>query len=469
MSDQKSQAKQSHIHLLGIGGAGMSAIATVLLQQGYTVSGSDRQTSPATDRLQHLGATVYIGHHPENLADSVTAMVVSSAIPADNPEVQAARARNVPLFKRAEWLGQMMSGKTGIALAGTHGKTTTTAMTAFILQEAGLHPTFIIGGFVPQMETNAAAGIGTAFVIEADEYDHTFLGLRPHVAVITIAEWDHPDIFATPQALQQAFQDFVRLVPPDGLTVGCGDAVGVAAVLAAACSPTLTYGLEPYNDWQAVNLTINEHGGCQFQIRQNQLSQILPVTVSLAAPGLHNLYNALAALIVAQQQGVELADAAQILGRFTGVDRRFEQKGQVNNIIVVDDYAHHPTEIKAALAAARAKFGNRPIWAVFQPHTFSRTLALLDDFAAAFADADHVIIVDIFPSREVDDGRVSSRDIVARMHHPDVRYIDTREAAADFLATHLSPPALLLTMGAGNGDEIGEWVLARLQQTVAAG
>jgi len=462
MSTQNGQASQQHIHLLGIGGAGMSAIATVLRQQGHTVSGTDRQASTTTDRLQQMGITVYIGHRPENLAAGVTALVVSSAISADNPELQAARARQIPLFKRAEWLGRMMAGQTGIALAGTHGKTTTTAMTAFVLREAGLDPTFIVGGFVPQMEANAAAGTGAAFVIEADEYDHTFLGLQPQVAVVTIVEWDHPDIFATPQALQQAFQDFVRLVPPDGLVIGCGDAVGVAKTLAAARSPVLTYGLDPHNDWQAVNLAVNERGGYRCQIRQKRSGRILPVTVSLTAPGLHNLYNALAALMVAEQQGVDLSDAVQILNRFTGVGRRFEQKGQVNNIIVVDDYAHHPTEIKATLAAARSKFGDRPLWALFQPHTFSRTLAMLDDFAAAFTEADHVVLVDIFPSREVDEGRVSSRDIMARMNHPDVRYIGSRESAADFLAAHLSPPALLLTMGAGNSDEIGDWVLARL-------
>lgn len=454
----KRAGKAKHIHLIGIGGAGLSAIATVLLQQGFTVSGSDMQASAATARLEQLGARVYAGHHARHVADGPDVVVISSAVPADNPELAAARQRGLRVVKRAAWLGEMMAGKTAIALAGAHGKTTTSAMAAYVLQEAGRQPSYIVGGFVPQLNTNAAAGAGSAFVIEADEYDHTFLGLRPAVAVLTTVEWDHPDIFPTPESLHQAFADFVRLVPADGLVLACGDDAGARAVSRQAGAPVLTYGFGPDNDWRAVDPHPNARGGFDFTAMSRQGHT---AAVSLAIPGRHNVLNALAVLVVTHRQGVNLAQAAEILGRFTGVGRRFELKGEVNGLTVIDDYAHHPTEIRATLAAARARFGPRPIWAVFQPHTFSRTLALLADFAAAFAQADHVLVVDIFPSREIDEGVVHSRDIVARMAHPDARYIGPRQAAVDFLAAHAGPPAVVITLGAGNGDQIGEWLLAR--------
>ena len=448
-----------NIHFIGIGGAGLSAIATVLLQQGHTISGSDMQASVMTERLAELGATVYIGHQPHNLADHLDVVIISSAIKADNPELVAARQRNLKVFKRAEWLGQMMQGQTGIAIAGTHGKTTTTAMTAFLLQQAGRDPTYIVGGFVPQLNTNAAAGQGSAFVIEADEYDHMFLGLRPTVAVVTIVEWDHPDIFSTPQSFTQAFGDFVRLVPPAGLVIACGDDPGARQVSQNAIAPVVTYGLGTGNDWRAEGVQPNQRGGHDFEVFQGDS---LAVEVSLSLPGRHNVSNALAVLAVAQQQGLNLSQAAEIIGRFSGVGRRFELKGEVNGITVIDDYAHHPTEIKATLAAARARFGARPIWAVWQPHTFSRTLALLDEFARAFDQADHVIIVDIFASRETDAGQVNSKNIINKMSHPDARHIGPLREAADYLAAHLAAPAVLITLGAGDGYRIGEWVLEGL-------
>jgi UDP-N-acetylmuramate--alanine ligase len=345
-------------------------------------------------------------------------VLISSAIPADNPELIEVRRRGLPVVKRAEWLGQMMQGKMGVAVAGTHGKTTTAAMIAFILQQARQDPTYIVGGFIPQFETNAAAGQGNAFVIEADEYDYMFLGLRPEVAVITIVEWDHPDMFPSPQVMSDAFVDFARLVPAHGLIIGCGDDPGVRRVIEKATAKTITYGLQPQNDWQAVDIQPNQNGGHNFKIMHHQKNpqastfNTCPhegVQLSTALPGLHNVANALAALIAANRCGVELAQAAEIIAQFKGVGRRFELKGEVNGVTVVDDYAHHPTEIKATLAAARTRFAGQSIWAAFQPHTFSRTLALLDDFANAFREADHVIIVDIFASREADQGRFARR------------------------------------------------------------
>ncbi len=450
-----------NIHFIGIGGAGLSAIATVLLQQGHTIFGSDMQASAATERLSAMGATVSIGHRPENLANP-DAVIISSAIPPTNPELIAAQQRGLKVVKRAEWLGQMMQDTVGIAIAGTHGKTTTTGMTAFLLREAGLDPTFIVGGFVPQLDTNAAAGQSRLFVIEADEYDHMFLGLRPAVAVITTVEWDHPDIFPTPHHLTRAFVDFVKRVPANGLIIGCGDDAGAAEILRAAQAKVTTYGLQPGNDWQALDLQPNAQGGYDFQAQS--ATHFAPIPVSLGVPGVHNVQNALAALIVADSQGLDLEQAAEILGQFAGVGRRFEHKGEVKGITVIDDYAHHPTEIKATLAAARTRFGRRPIWAAWQPHTFSRTMTLLDGFLGAFAEADHVIVVDIFASREKDEGQINSQTMVARMDHPDCRYIGSLEAAADYLAAQLTAPAVLITLGAGDGDQVGEWVLDRLRE-----
>ena len=479
------------IHLIGIGGAGLSAIATVLLERGYTVSGSDLQASPATERLARLGAAVHIGHAEANLGEA-DLVVVSSAVPLDNPEVEEAHRRGVPVVKRAAWLGQMMAGQRGVAVAGTHGKTTTTAMIALILRDAGLDPTFIVGGDIPQLGTNAAAGGGDIFVVEADEYDHTFLGLRPEIAVVTVVEWDHPDCYPTPESMHEAFRQFIALVPPEGLLVACGDEPTVRELLGktgrledwkigkSARSPQpsnhsrkgtygptfqpsslpelITYGLDEDNDWRAFDLRPNTHGGYDFSISAN-----LPIAqASTSVPGVHNVKNALAALIVADRLGVRLNQATAILEEFAGVERRFEIKGEVGGVLVVDDYAHHPTEIRATLAGAQTHYPDRGIWAVFQPHTYSRTRSLLDEFAAAFVDADHVVIVDIFPAREVNDGSVSSRDLVARMKHPDIRYISALENAADFLADQLRPGDLLITLGAGDGYRVGEMVIGEL-------
>jgi UDP-N-acetylmuramate--alanine ligase len=319
---------------------------------------------------------------------------------------------------------------------------------------------------VPELNSNAAAGQGEAFVIEADEYDHMFLGLWPQVAVLTIVEWDHPDIYPTPEDLEQTFIDFVRLVPDHGLVVGCGDDPGVRNVIQRAGAPPVNYGLQAENDWQAINVRLNRQGGYDFEVIRSKVGDQPLVTVSLAIPGIHNVCNALAALIVADHQKVDLGEAARILSQFKGVKRRFELKGEANGLVVIDDYAHHPTEIRATLAGARARFKKHALWVVFQPHTFSRTLALLDDFAGAFGEADHVIIVDIYASREKDEGLIHSRQLVERIAHPDVRYIGRLSEAADYLIGHLAAPAVLLTLGAGDGDRVGEWVLERLHVAV---
>ncbi len=451
----------AHIHLVGIGGTGLSAIATVLIKQQHTVSGSDMHASENVRRLRALGATIHVGHRAENIA-TPDAVVVSSAIPANNPEIIAAREKNIPVFKRPAWLGKMMAGKRGIAIAGAHGKTTTTAMVSLVMQHAGFSPTFIVGSFIPQLETNADAGESDWFIIEADEYDHTFLSLTPEIAAITNIERDHPDCYPTDESLFAAFSEFAALVPPHGTVLACGDDAGVQQLL-SHISPAETYGTNTENRWRAVDIIPNTAGGMTFTPVLDGKPVAPPIILHI--PGEHNVRNALAALAVCITAGVAPHTAAEILATFTGTTRRFEHIGDVAGITIIDDYAHNPTELKATLAAARARFGHRKLWAVFQPHTFSRTKLLRTAFANAFSDADCVILLDIYPARELDDGSISSADILAEMHHPDAHHLSgALTQAAQYLLTRLSPGDVLITLGAGDGNLVGSMVLEALKQ-----
>jgi UDP-N-acetylmuramate--alanine ligase len=460
--------QRAPIHFIGVGGIGLSAMAKILLEEGYQVSGSDLQSSPLTANLEALGASIYKGHAAGNVGPA-DLVIMSSAIRPDNPEVVAARQRGIPVIKRDQMLGRMMEGRYCIAVAGTHGKTTTTALIAWLLTQAGLDPTFIVGGVVENLGTNAQAGRGDHFVIEADEYDYTFLGLKPRLAVITVIEMDHPDCFRDLDEMTEAFRKFVSLVPADGCVVGCGDESRVRAVIEELAGSegekgkpqVVTYGLGGGVDWQAVEIRTNEIGGSDFVA----LKERQPMgAFGLQLPGLHNVKNALAAIVVADHLGLDLAGVGTALREFRGTKRRFEHKGTAGGVIVVDDYAHHPTEIRATLAAARGRYPDREICAVFQPHTYSRTRALLIEFAESFGHADHVIVVDIYPAREYDDLGVSAADIVARMAHPDARHIATLDDAADYLLRHLKVGDVLITLGAGDGYLVGERVLASLAQ-----
>lgn len=455
-----------HLHIVGIGGAGMSAIARVLLGRGFQVSGSDQQGNAQTDALLAAGATIHIGHSPE-FVDGADVIVVSSAVPATNPEWVAALSRGLPVLKRADLLGKLMQGTFGIAVAGSHGKTTTTGMIAHILIEGGLDPTVILGGTLAELGGNGRFGHGPHFVVEADEYDHMFLGLRPQMAVITNIEHDHPDMFPTAADYRDAFNQFVALLPPDGRLIVCADDPGAAelpATLQPAGVRVISYGLgQPSGkqpDMQALDVRPNQMGGSDFVV------EVAGQSVGLARirlPGLHNVRNALAAFVVALELPIDFAQACRALAGFGGVQRRFQLIGEAGGVTIIDDYAHHPTEIRATLAAARQRYPGRRLWAVWQPHTYSRTRLLLDEFAASFAQADRVVALDIYGSREPVDPAITTGGVVERMEHPNAVHIADRRDAADYLLERLRPDDVVLTLGAGDGNVIGHWVLEGLQ------
>lgn len=451
------------VHLVGIGGAGLSAIARVLLGRGLRVSGSDMAESPFTADLRALGAELFIGHDAAQVGDAEL-VVVSSAVPADNVEQLAARARGIPVLKRDAMLGLLMAGRTGIAVAGTHGKTTTTGLIAQILIDDGRDPTVVVGGLLPGLGANGRAGSGDLFVVEADEYDHMFLGLRPSVAVINNIEHDHPDIFADAASYLAAFHAFAHLLPPDGRLVACADDPAARQLATDLPHPerVITFGLSAGAQWRGEELRPNQLGGSDFVVSWQGKTLGL---ARLRIPGEHNVRNALAAIAVTSDLGVGFGRIVQTLADFGGVARRFEEIGTVGDVVIIDDYAHHPTEIRATLSAARRRYPGRRLWAVWQPHTYSRTRLLLDEFAGSFETADRVIVLDIYRSRERDTLGLDAPQVTARMQsHPYVRYVGALRAAADYILDRVRPGDVVLTLGAGDGNRVGEMVLDGLQE-----
>mgnify|MGYP000854144170 FL=1 len=467
--EERSLAPGARVHLVGIAGSGMSAIAWLLLGRGYTVSGSDLQKNRATDELEQAGATIFRGHQAQNIAGAGL-LVVSAAVPGDNPELVAARAAGLPILKRADLLGELMAETVGVAVAGSHGKTTTTSLIPHVLLESGRDPSFIAGGVLPGTGRNGRAGTGDILVVEADEYDHMFLGLRPQVAIVTNVEHDHPDIFPDESSYRDAFRQFARLLPADGLLVACSDDPGVRALLQAlepAPFAITRYGLERDGqpEFQAVDLRSNTLGGADFVVLRDEETLGL---ARLRLPGRHNVRNALAAIAVLDALGLTFAEMQGPLAEFGGVQRRFQVVGEAGEVTIIDDYAHHPTEIRVNLAAARERFPGRRLWAVWQPHTFSRTRLLLDDFAASFDDADRVIVLDIYPSREKDTLGIDAGMVVERMAtHPYARHIGSRAEAAAYILDRVRPGDVILTLGAGDGDQVGQWILDGLKERMS--
>lgn len=449
--------KPQHVHFTGIGGIGMSGLAEVLLTMGYTVTGSDSKLSPITERLEGLGARVSEGHRAENLGDA-KALVVTSAVKEDNPELVEARRRGIPVIPRGELLAELMRLKFGIAIAGSHGKTSTTSMTAAVLSEAHLDPTVVVGGRVGMMGgSNARVGQSDYLVVESDESDGSFLKLAPIVAVVTNIDREHLDHYADLNAIRAAFLDFVNKVPFYGVAILCLDDENVQQLLPQVKRRTITYGTSAQ-----VDLMISEancgHLSSSFRLRFRGRDLC---KFEVHVPGFHNVLNATASVAVGLELDVDPDVIREGLKRHTGVDRRFQIKGQTQGITVVDDYGHHPTEIRATLAAARLCSFDR-VLAIFQPHRYTRTHHLMDDFARSFNQADAVYLLDIYAASEKPIEGVTAQALAERMHafgHRHVHYVGTIDAAVAAVAAESRAGDCVITLGAGNVWQAGEKLL----------
>lgn len=454
------KSRKRKVHFIGIGGIGMSGIAEILLSQGYIVTGSDISESEITRRLASLGAKVHYGHKESNL-DNADVVVVSSAIDEKNPEIQAARKNKTPIIQRAEMLAELMKMKTGIAIAGTHGKTTTTSIIATIVQSSGLDPTIIIGGRVDALGGNAKLGKGDFLVAEADESDKSFLHLPPTLAVVTNIDNDHLNNYGTIQNIKEAFVDFVNRIPFYGMAALCLDDENIKSILPRLKKPFITYGFSPQADLQAREMQFANFGSTfEVWLGEKRLGQ-----AQCNIPGKHNVLNSLAAIAVGMEIGLSFEQVRDGLGQFRGVRRRFELKGEKSGIKVFDDYGHHPTEVRATLAAARKAWHGR-IVTLFQPHRYSRTQDCYDDFVKAFDDADVLFLADIYPAGEAPIPGVSAEKLAEdiRQHgHKSVEFLGDAKSAAEKIAPKLQSGDLFLTLGAGNVYAAGEQLLKILR------
>jgi len=436
--------------------------------RGHRVSGSDMRDSDMVRSLRDEGIRVTVGHDPANLADA-DLVLASSAIPPSNPEVEAAEAAGIPVLNRREFLAPLMADKRVIAISGTHGKTTTTSMIALILHAAGREPSFIVGGRINTLGTNAQAGAGAHFVIEADEYDRMFLGLRPWISVVTNVEMDHPDCYPDLTSLRAAFAAFVNKVPADGLIIACTDGPQTRMMLreAAPKARVLTYGLTESAAYVVNDICASPRDGTTFAVSHKGE---LWMRASCAAPGVHNALNATAALLVAQSCHVDMTVASRSLADYGGVARRFELKGVASGIRVLDDYAHHPTEIAATLSAARQAFPKARIWAIMQPHTYGRVTALFEEFAHCADDADHLIVTEVYgarPHREAEGAgqQIDGAKLAASIHHRSVAFIENHADIVRHLVANAAPGDIIITLGAGDSEQIGEHLLTALEET----
>ena len=445
--------------MTGIGGIGMSSIAEVLLKHGFKVSGTDLNLSKVTKRLVKLGAVVSKGHTAESIRDA-DVIVYSSAVPADNPELAEARKRKIPVIRRAEMLAELMRMKFGIAIAGTHGKTTTTTMAGAILIEAGLDPTVIVGGISPLFGSNARIGSGEFLLVEADEFDRSFLKLTPTIAVITSLELEHLDCYKDMDDLAAAFNQFAGMVPFYGTVIVCIDEPGVQSLIPSIERPILTYGLNPQADIRAKSI---ESNGTVTRFKvfrgENELG-----SAEISIPGIHNVKNALASIAIALELDVPFDKIADGLKKFSGVKRRFQKICEKNGIVVIDDYAHHHSEVKATLEAAKSAYDRRVI-AIFQPHLYSRTRDFYREFGPAFHQADRLIIAPIYPAREKPIEGVSGEmiaDAAVNAGHRNADYISRLEDIPDFVLDAAKPGDLIITMGAGNIWQTGRIICDKL-------
>jgi UDP-N-acetylmuramate--alanine ligase len=452
------------IHLIGIGGAGMCGIAEVLLNLGYVVSGSDLRPGEVTDRLVSLGGRVFQGHAPSNV-EGAQVVVYSSAVPPDNPELAAARAAGIPVIGRAEMLAELMRMKYGIAVGGSHGKTTTTSMIATVLARGGVDPTVVVGGRLHAIGSNARLGRGQFLVAEADESDGSFLRLNPAVTVITNIDREHLDHYAGLDAIRQAFVYFANRVPFYGVSVLCVDDGQVREILPSITKRTTLYGTRPEAQVRAVRVELVA-GGSRFEV---QAFGVGHGAIELHVPGRHNVLNALAAVAVGLELEIGFDHVAEALGGFRGVGRRFEARGEAAGVRVIDDYGHHPTEIAATLAAARPLGGR--ILVLFQPHRFTRTALLREEFGRSFQDADRVWIMDVYAAGEAPIPGISGRTLVesaAEQGAKHVAYAPDASSAIAAVVSEARPGDLVLTLGAGDVWKLGDEILSLLRSTVPA-
>jgi UDP-N-acetylmuramate--alanine ligase len=448
-------SEKKWIHFIGIGGSGMSGIAKVLVELGYRISGSDLQISDVTKRLEASGATIYLGHEEKNLDSQVESVVVSSAIPRNNAEVMKARSLGIPVIQRAEMLGQLMKRQKGVAIAGAHGKTTTTSMVSLMLEKNGLDPTVVVGGELNDIGGNAKLGKGEYLVAEADESDGSFLKLQPKITLVTNIEDDHLDYYGSRENIERAFSEFITSTPEHGFTVLCLDDPVLQRLITRLRNgkKLFTYGFTDEADYYAKDLILNgTQTKAQIYCHGKHLGQLC-----LSIPGKHNILNALAAVVIGMNCGLDFDGIATSLQSFGGVQRRFQKIGVVDDIVIYDDYAHHPTELKATLSAARTMNPKRLI-AVFQPHRYSRTQLLFREFGSAFEEADVLIVDKIYPAGEKPIQGVDTQLIVNEISQQTgqkVEYLTEKEAILSRLLQIVTPGDLVITLGAGNIWNVG--------------
>lgn len=453
------RGKIQHIHFVGIGGIGMSGIAEVLLNLGYTISGSDLKETEVTRRLQILGCEISYGHRRENVKEA-DVVVVSSAVRPDNPEVRVAEERLIPVIPRAEMLAELMRMKVGIAIAGTHGKTTTTSLIATVLAAGGLDPTVVIGGRLNSIGSNAKLGQGEFLVAEADESDGSFVKLMPTIAVVTNIDPEHLDYYSGIDQIREAFLKFINQIPFFGLAVLCLDHPNVQSLLPRLKKRFVTYGLTTQADFQAKEIRFDGlYTTFDVLQRQRELGRL-----KLRMPGLHNVYNTLATVATAFELDIPFQVIQETLSEFSGIQRRFQIKGEKKGVLVVDDYGHHPVEIMATLKAARTGWKRR-IVAVFQPHRYTRTQALFQDFLTAFYDANVLLLTEIYPAGEDRIEGVEAKALYEGMRehgHKDVAFIADKKEIVDHLLQIVTPGDLVITLGAGDIWQVSEELVKRL-------
>ncbi|MCL4254004.1 MAG: UDP-N-acetylmuramate--L-alanine ligase [Anaerolineae bacterium] len=456
--------KGQKIHLIGIGGFGISAIARILLERGFTISGSDKQANALTEALARDGATIHIGHAPEHV-HGADIIIRTSAVKDDHIEVAEAYRLNIPVYKRQDILEPLMRDDFVIAIAGTHGKTTTTAMTVHVLQKCQSSPSYIVGGIMANTGKNAGVSKIDKFVIEADEYDNAFWGIPANVVILTNIEYDHPDFFENDSVMLDSFRKFLDRMRPYSTLVICADspyAVKLANEYRSKVGYIHTYGINRPADMMATNIRI-DGDKTHFDVAITgslEPFRYIPEHITLPMTGLHNVQNALGALLVASTIGdVNLDGIPKAFASFKSTGRRFEIRGERDGIIVVDDYAHHPTAIRMTLEGAKMRYPNHKVWAVWQPHMYSRTMVLMEDYAHAFYAADKVIVTDIYAARENPIPRINGAWATEKIKHDHKQYGGDLEATAKFLRMNVEAPAVVLIMSAGDAPKIGELLL----------